>query len=78
MNIAQTQLKNTAQIEADVRVAVGNLLNLDAEQEKRVFDISLAYALKTHRVPCYENIAHLVRTTKPTPTGHNALPKGAW
>lgn len=74
----QNQLKDTAQIEADVRVAVDNLLNLDADQAKRVFDIARAFALKTHLVLGYENIANLVRTSKPTPTGHNAFPKGAW
>jgi len=43
-----------------------------------VFQIAKTFKFKTHLEPGYENIAHMVRTTKPTPTGHKAFSKGAW
>lgn len=76
-NYAQQQMEELAKIKAEVQANVDALENLDDEQRSRVYEISLAYALKNHRVPAYANIANLVRTTKPIPPG-KALPKGAW
>jgi hypothetical protein len=76
MNLANKQSADTDAKLNEVRVAVADLPDLDFEQRKRVEDICVSYWLKTHLTPGYKNIAHMVRTTKPTPTGHKALPAG--
>ena len=76
MNTATKQLTSTQAKLAEIRVAVSDLPDLNFEQRKRVEDICVAHWLKTHLEPGYKNVAHMVRTTKPTPTEHKGFPAG--
>jgi hypothetical protein len=78
MNLVQEQMEKTNAMESDVRAKVAALPNLTDEQRECVFQIAKTFKFKTHLEPGYANIAHMVRTTKPTPTGHKAFSKGAW